>query len=131
MTDDPKNPQDEALDNWEHNPSFQQSPVDHFAPSRLPACSKRRATLLGIFLGFWGVQRFYLRRPALGWLALVLCKGGLLAGFLIWFLGGAVVPGLVLVIGGPVLAEVIGLADAMSLQSGRMSTDGVGKPLAP
>ena len=131
MTDPEKKPQDESLADWEHNPSFQQSPVDHFAPSRLPDCSRRRATLLAIFLGFWGIQRFYLRRPALGWVALVSCKGGLGFGLLLWFLMGDPIPGIHLLIGGPVIAELIGIADAVALQSGTMTTDGVGKPLAP
>lgn len=131
MTDEANNQRDETLADWEHNPSFQQSPVDHFAPSRLPSCSKRRATLLAIFLGIWGVQRFYLRRPALGWVALVLCKGGLGIGLLAMFVGGDPVTGIVFIVGGPVSAELIGVVDAIKLQSGSLSTDGAGKPLAP
>ena len=122
---------DEPLSDWSHNPAYQQSPVDHFSPDRLPACSRRRAMLLALFLGFWGVQRFYLRKPGLGWLALVLCKGGIALGLILMLVLDAWDVGLGVLILGPVLAEAIGIADAMALTSGRMATDGVGKPLGP
>lgn len=122
---------DEPLSDWSHNPAYQQSPVDHFSADRLPACSRRRAMLLGLFLGCWGVQRFYLRRPALGWLALVLCKGGMAVGLVSIFALDAPGIGLVPLILGPLLAESIGILDAIALASGRMATDGVGKPLGP
>ena len=122
---------DEPLDDWSYNPAYQQSPVDHFSAERLPACSRRRAALLGLFLGMWGVQRFYLRRPTLGWVSLVLCKGGIGLGLIAWFLMGEFVLGLSLVAAGALIAEIICIADAFALVSGRMSVDGVGKPLAP
>lgn len=122
---------DEPLSDWSHNPAYQQSPVDHFSPDRLPACSRRRAMLLALFLGFWGVQRFYLRKPGLGWLALVSCKGGIALGLVSIFALDAPGIGLVPLILGPLLAESIGILDAIALASGRMATDGVGKPLGP
>lgn len=122
---------DESLADWSHNPAYQQSPVDHFAPDRLPACSRRRAILLGLFLGLWGVQRFYLRKPGLGWVALVLCKGGIALGLVLMLVLDAWDVGLGVLILGPALAEAIGIADALGLASGRTATDGVGKPLGP
>ena len=54
----------EPLEGWPYKSDFQQSPVDHFSIDRLPALSRRKAMLLCPFLGIWGVQSFYLRRPA-------------------------------------------------------------------
>ena len=87
--------------------------------------------LLALFLGMWGIQRFYLRRPTLGWVSLVLCKAGIGLGLIAWFLMGDFVLGLSFTVAGALIAETIGIADAIALQSGRMSVDGVGKPLAP
>ena len=122
---------DETLTDWAHNPAYQQSPVDHFSAARLPACSRSRAIAISVFLGFWGVQRFYLRRPAMGWLSLVVCKVGLLIGLLLLFFTQAQGLGLFIAIAGPTVAELIGLADAISLGAGWTSTDGKGKPLDP
>jgi TM2 domain-containing membrane protein YozV len=123
--------QDEPLKDWSYNPAYQQSPVDHFSAERLPACSRKRAMLLALFLGMWGIQRFYLRRPTLGWVSLVVCKAGIGLGLIAWFLMGDFVLGLSFTVAGALIAEIIGIADAIALQSGRMSVDGVGKPLAP
>ena len=122
---------DENLEDWAHNPAFQQSPVDHFSTERIPACSRKRAMLLGLFLGAWGIQRFYLRMPALGWLAIVVCKLGIVLGLLMMFVMQQWGIGLVFLVLGPLLAEAIGVFDAVSLATGSMKVDGRGKPLDP
>ena len=123
--------QQETLQDWEHNPEYQQSPVDHFADDRLPQCSRRRAVLLGFFLGFWGVQFFYLRHPGWGWAAVVVCKAAILIGLLLALLAGQFQLGLAIGILGPALAEVSGVFTSLALLSGRANRDGKGVSLAP
>ena len=87
--------------------------------------------LLGIWLGVWGVQRFYLRSPGMGWCALVICKGMIISGLILLLNTSDFALGLTFIIAGPAIAEAIGLIDAVALASGRMTTDGTGKPLGP
>ncbi|MDG1806396.1 MAG: hypothetical protein P8I27_00740 [Pirellulaceae bacterium] len=119
----------EPLQNWEHNPAYQQSPVDHFAADRLPQCSRKQAILLGLFLGFWGVQFFYLRHPGWGWLAVVVCKVPILLGLILAFFAGQPQLGLAIGIGGPVVAELAGMVTSIALQTGQINSDGKGNSL--
>ncbi len=119
----------EPLQNWEHNPEYQQSPVDHFAAERLPQCSRKQAILLSLFLGFWGVQFFYLRYPGWGWLAVVVCKVPILLGLILAFFFFFPHLGLAIGIGGPVVAELAGIVTSIALQTGQINSDGKGNSL--
>lgn len=120
----------EPISDWPYKSRYQQSPVDHFSVDRLPSRSRRKAMLLSFFLGLWGVQRMYLRRPALGWFCFVWTKVGVLGGILL-VLFGLVPAGLVLLIGFPLISWLIGIGDLVALAAGLIRTDGLGKPLDP
>ena len=120
----------EPLDGWPYKSDFQQSPVDHFSIDRLPARSRRKAMLLCPFLGIWGVQSFYLRRPAAGWSCFVMTKVGVIAGLLLLAFGEPRA-GLVLLIGLPLLSWLFALWTLLRLGSGAITSDGMGKPLVP
>ena len=120
---------EEPLKDWDYNPKYQQSPVDHFAVDRLPPCSRKRAILVAIFLGFWGVQFFYLRRPGLGWIALAFCKLGIALGLALALIANQLEWGLLVGIVGPVVAEGMGILTAIGLLMGKINTDGRNKPL--
>lgn len=120
----------EELSDWPYKSKFQQAPVDHFSLDRLPARSRRKAMLFALVLGFDGFQRFYLRRPALGWICVIWSKIGIFGGLILLFLG-LWPAGLVLLIGFPLLSWLVGLGDLVALATGNMQTDGMGKPLDP
>ena len=86
--------------------------------------------LLALFLGIWGVQRMYLRKPAIGWFCFVWTKVGVLGGLLLLAFG--VVPaGLFMLVGFPLTSWFLGMGDLMALAAGITRTDGLGKPLDP
>lgn len=120
----------ENLSGSEIHSKFQQAPVDHFSTDRLPARSRRKAMLFALVLGFDGFQRFYLRRPALGWICTIWSKIGIFGGIILLILG-VWQAGLVLLIGFPLLSWLVGIGDLVALATGNMQTDGMGKPLDP
>lgn len=120
----------EPLEGWPYKSNFQQAPVDHFSKERLPVRSRRKAIGLALGLGLWGVQRFYLRRPALGVVAFALTKIGLILGVILFFFGFWL-PGAIVLVGLGLISILIGIVDAIALASGAIKTDGLGKPLDP
>ena len=120
----------EPISDWPYKSKYQQAPVDHFSVDRLPTRSRKKAMLLALFLGIWGVQRLYLRKPALGWICFVWTKIGVIGGILL-LLFGFVPAGLTLLIGFPLMSWLVGVGDLIALSAGMMKTDGLGKPLDP
>lgn len=120
----------EKLSGWPYKSNYQQSPVDHFSVDRLPARSRKKAMVLALFLGIWGVQRLYLRKPALGWICFIWTKIGVIGGILLLAFG-FLPAGLVLIIGFPLMSWLVGVGDLVALSTGLIRIDGIGKPLDP
>ena len=120
----------ESISDWPYKSNYQQSPVDHFSVDRLPSRSRKKAMLLALFLGIWGVQRLYLRKPALGWICFIWTKIGVIGGIVL-LVFGFVPTGLVLLIGFPLMSWLVGVGDLIALSGGMIQTDGLGKPLDP
>ncbi|MAJ47299.1 MAG: hypothetical protein CBC35_08630 [Planctomycetes bacterium TMED75] len=123
-------PEVEQLSGWPYKSRYQQAPVDHFSVDRLPSRSRKTAMLLAVFLGIWGVQRLYLRRPLVGWICFIWSKIGVIGG-LVLLLFGLVPAGLILLIAFPFISWLVAVGDLVALASGAVRVDGLGKPLDP
>ncbi len=98
-------------------PPYQAPPTSGYAPYAAPlAKSKLTAGLLGIFLGWLGIHRFYLgyQNIAIAQLAV-----GLIGLFLSPFTCGLIL----------LAAAIWGIIDGVMILTGSLATDGQGNPL--